>query len=86
MKANITFDIEYIKSILPSHYEVEESKSIGSVHCKSKIGIRHKIDADDNEHWEYVIGALKYHFGERLQEIDHNVNFCHTDFTIFLKS
>ncbi len=33
-------DIQFVKGILPEHYEVKESKKRGSVHCKSSIGIR----------------------------------------------
>lgn len=78
-------DINFIKSILPNHYLVQESKTKGSIHCKSDVGIRHKIDADDDEHWSYIVKAIEKHFKERFQEIDHNTCFCHTDFTIYLK-
>lgn len=78
-------DIEFVRSILPDHYEVKESKKAGSIHCKSNIGIRHKIDADDDEHWNYIVAAIKKKFVGRFQEIDHNTNFCHVDFTIFLR-
>jgi hypothetical protein len=85
MKTETQSDIDFVKKILPEHYTVQESKHKGSVHCKSSIGIRHKIDADDVEHWEYIVGAITNHFGKRLLEIDHNTNFCHVDFTIYLK-
>lgn len=78
-------DINYVKSVLPEHYLVQESKKQGSIHCKSAIGIRHKVDADDDEHWLYILRAIQNHFGNRFQEVYHNVNFCHTDFTIYLK-
>lgn len=79
-------DIDFVKTILPDHYTVKESNHKGSVHCFSKIGIAHRIDADDDEHWEYIVKALENHFKERLMEIDHNTNFCHVDFTIYLRS
>jgi len=78
-------DIKFIKEILPSHYEVKESKETGNIHCKSKIGIRHKIDADDDEHWDYIVKAMEQYFDGRLSEIFHNTNFCHVDFTIYLR-
>lgn len=78
-------DIQFVKSILPYHYVVKESAYKHSVHCKSPIGIAHKIDADDDEHWEYIVKAIENNFGDRLMEIDHNTNFCHVDFTIYLK-
>jgi len=90
-------DVQFVKSILPEHYAVQESKKKGSVHCKSAIGIRHSpylnqssgqmvTDAEDEEHWGYVFEAIKQHFGSRFQEVDHNTNFCHVDFTIYLKA
>lgn len=78
-------DIQAMQSILPSHYKVNESKRKGSIHCKSKVGLRENIDADDEEHWGYVLKAIKSRFAERFIEISHNVNFCYTDFTVFLR-
>jgi hypothetical protein len=78
-------DIQYIKSILPTHYTVEESKQPGNVHCYSSKGICHHIDADDEEHWEYIYRALKAHFEQRFQEVFLNVCHCYKDFTIYLK-
>ncbi len=83
----IIMDIQFVKKLLPEHYEIKESKKIGSIHCKSPIGIREspKSDKEDQEHWNYIVQATKQHFGKRFQEIDHNTNFCHVDFTIYLK-
>ena len=39
-KDTMVEDIQFIKMILPDHYEVKESKKKGSIHCKSPIGIR----------------------------------------------
>lgn len=78
-------EIAFVKSILPDHYTVKESKSPGSIHCASPIGIRKGVDAEDDEHWGYVMKALRQTFGERFKEVFHNVCFCHTDFTIYLK-
>lgn len=86
MNDQLTADITYVKSVLPDHYEVKESGHKGSVHCKSRIGIRHKIDADDDEHFDYIVKALENHFGERLLEIGHNTCFCHVDFTVYLRA
>lgn len=36
----ISEDIAFVRTILPAHYTVQESKSKGSIHCKSEIGIR----------------------------------------------
>jgi hypothetical protein len=44
------------------------------------------IDDDEDElRWESIFELVKFHFGKRFQEIDHNVCFCHTDFTIYIK-
>jgi hypothetical protein len=40
MENKVVSDIEFVKSILPEHYTVQESKKKGSIHCKSEIGIR----------------------------------------------
>lgn len=84
--STILADINFVKSILPDHYEVKESKKAGSVHCKSSVGIRKGIDSEDEEHWSYIMKALQNRFGERLQEVYHNTCFCHVDFTIYLKN
>ena len=78
-------DIPFVKMLLPNHYTVEESKKKGSIHCHSKIGIRMGTDAEDDEHWGYIVHAIKRTFKDRFLEIFHNTNFCHTDFTIYLK-
>ena len=78
-------DIQRVKAILPDHYEVKESKASNAIHCKSKIGIKKNIDSEDDEHWHYVMQAFKKYFGSRFIELSHNVNFCHTDFTIYLR-
>jgi|LakMenE18May11ns_1017448.scaffolds.fasta_scaffold9959546_7 hypothetical protein len=97
--STIIEDIQFMKSILPEHYEVKESKKSGSIHCKSSIGLRKTPynsfdsfkrpiivdDAEDEEQWFYIVEAIKAKFGERLQEIDHNTCFCHVDFTIYLR-
>jgi hypothetical protein len=77
-------DIDFVKKLLPNHYTVKESKNVGSIHCSSPFGIRKGIDAEDDEHWEYIIQGISKHFGSRFSEVFHNVCFCHTDFTIYL--
>jgi hypothetical protein len=71
----IVEDISFVRSILPDHYEVGESKKLGSIHCKSSVGMQ-----DDG--FIYVIAD---HFGERFQEVFHNTCTNHVDFTIYLK-
>ncbi len=94
-KTQVSADIEFLKTILPIHYTVHESKTAGSIHCKSEIGIRLSPylnpssgnmvdDAEDEEHWGYVFNAIKAHFTDRFQEVFHNTCFCHIDFVIYL--
>lgn len=89
-------EIEFVKTLLPSHYDVKESNKKGSIHAVSPIGLR-KLpylskfgrlieDDEDDLSFERFIKSVKQHFGDKFQEIFHNVCFCHTDFTIYLKS
>jgi hypothetical protein len=64
---------------------VRPSKHPGSLNCVSAVGVLHKIDADDDEHWEYIVKAIQNHFGDRFMEIDHVTNFGHQNFTIYLR-
>jgi hypothetical protein len=84
--STINQDIQFVKSVLPSHYEVNESKTKGSIRCISCIGIKKNQDDEDDEQWEYTMKAIKNHFGNRLQEVDHNTCTFHVDFTIYLKT
>lgn len=75
-------DLNYVKSILPSHYTVKESKKKYSVHCTSSIGMQ---DYGEEKEWKQFFNKLKEHFGSRFQEVFHNVCTNHSDFTIYLK-
>lgn len=77
-------DIDFVKSILPEHYQVKESAHKGSIHCKSREGLRFGNEADDDEHWGYVYGAIKNYFGDNLNELDFNTNAFYQDFTIYI--
>lgn len=89
-------ELEFVKSLLPSHYKVEESKKLGSIHCVSPIGLR-KLpylskngrligDDEDDDAFDRFFKSLKVHFTDRFQEVYHNTCFCHVDFTIYLKA
>lgn len=80
----IAKDIAFITKLLPSHYTVKESVKKGSVHCKSKIGIKLNGN-EDEEMWGYIFEAIKQYFGKRFQEVFHNTCYCHVDFIIYLK-
>jgi hypothetical protein len=71
--------IEYIKHILPEHFEVKESKQKGNIHCKSSIGIK------DDEQWSYFMSALKHRFQSDFLEVYHNICHNHVDFTVYFK-
>lgn len=78
-------DIDFVISILPDTYTVKESNTKGSINCVSPTGIFKGKDSEDNEHWEYIFKAIKNHFKDRFQEVDHNTCFNHVNFTIYLK-
>lgn len=89
-------DIEFLKRLLPFHYEIKESKKIGSVHCKSAIGIVQSpyvassgiliTDAEDEKQWAYIFSRIETHFGNRFQEVFHNTCSNHIDFTVYLRA
>lgn len=94
-KQSIEQDIEFVKSILPNHYTVQESKNKGSIHCKSDIGFikppyednggRLITDAENEIAWASFKATCRAYFDGRLQEFYHNTCFAHVDFTIYLK-
>jgi len=71
--------IDYIRQVLPDHYEVKESKQKGNIHCKSSVGI------DDDEQWSYFMQALKQRFAD-FSEVFHNTCYNHVDFTVYFRS
>lgn len=78
-------ELEFVKSVLPNHYTVQESKKEGSIHCVSAYGLKKGIDSDDDEAFSVFVDKVKNHFGSKFQEISHNTFYCHVDFTIYLK-
>lgn len=79
-------DIEFMRSILPDTYTVTETSTTkGSIHCVSSTGIFKHIDAEDNEHWEYVFKAIQNYFKERFSEVYHITCFNHVNFIVYLK-
>lgn len=75
---NITADVEYVKSLMPSHYNCEAGAANG-IRCKSGVGI------DDDERWGYTMLALRSHFSDRLSEVYHMVCTNHLDFIVYLR-
>lgn len=75
-------DIDFVKSVLPSHYIVRESRpERRSIHCISSIGIEERPP----QLWENILDLFKNYFGDRFQEVFHNVCANHTNFSIYLK-
>jgi hypothetical protein len=77
--SNTKAKVEYIKAVLPNHYEVKESKQKGNVHCKSSNGI------NDDEQWSYFMQGLKQRFAD-FSEVNHNTCHNHVDFTVYFRS
>ena len=82
-------DIEFMKKILPEDYTVniyETKKGKHYLRCISTQGIRlnSHSDSEDEEHWEYILRAIRHHFGMRFLEVYHNVCSFHLDFEVKL--
>jgi hypothetical protein len=77
-------DLQHVRELLPDHYTVQESKTLGSIHCTSSIGIDE--DGPYKSSWSGVFNGIALHFGSRFSEVFHNVCYRHTDFTIYLKN
>lgn len=79
-------DIQFLKSILPDHYTVQPSKEGKDyVHCVSSTGLRTNQGGDDDEHWSYVMNAIRNHFCNRLYEVYHHTCAYYQNFTVYLK-
>lgn len=78
--AAVAADLPVVRQILGASYTVAPSKLMGAIRCTSRTGIQDDNDAD----WAPVMAAFRKHFGARLLEVDHNVCYRHTDFTIYL--
>ena len=76
-------DLSFVQSVLPHHYTVAPSKEPDAIRCMSKTGIRKGADDEDEQQWEHIMNSFRRHFGTRLKEVNANVCFCHTDFTIY---
>lgn len=75
-------DIDFVKSILPSHYTVKESKPEGRcIHCVSSIG----IEESPYQLWQNIFDQFKGYFKDRFQEVFHNVCANHRNFSIYIK-
>lgn len=67
---------QFVKDMLPSHYEVKETIT-GVIRCKSSEGI------DRAEDWSNFINAVKKYFGESFKEVYHSTCYNHINFTVY---
>jgi hypothetical protein len=83
-----TPDVAWLEQLLtPYGYQVSV-RLVGlllALRCYSSTGIGQGHDDEDDEHWHYLTQAINHYFGERFVEIDHQVNYCHTDFTLYVR-
>lgn len=77
----MTAETEWMKGLLPSHYTCEPRDN--GVHCYSNGGGIE--DSGPEEHWSYVMAAIRQKFGARFQEVDHQTCTNHQKFTVYLK-
>lgn len=83
MSKQLITDLRYVVGIIPTCYTVTQSKQkAGSINCKSTGTNKGMTD----QQFDHFFELVKKKFGKRLQEIDHNVNAMHQNFTIFLRS
>lgn len=74
-------DLEFMVRVLPTHYTCVLRKH--GVHCYSEIGIDE--NEPNEEHWNFIVDAIKQNFGDRFQEIFHQTCTDHLKFTVYLK-
>jgi hypothetical protein len=78
--AAIAADLPVVRRLLGPSYTVVPSIQMSAIRCTSRTGMQ-----DDNDAaWAPVMAAFRQHFGARLLEVDANVCYRHTDFTIYL--
>ena len=74
-------DLQFVKSILPLHYNLREFPDC--IRCVSRTGID---DSNGDNEWKTtVMEPLRKHFGNRFQEVYHSTCTNHVDFTIYFK-
>lgn len=71
-------DVQFMAELLPDHYRTTATNN--GVQCDSKTGIV------DDEHWGYIMKAIKAHFGGRFQEVYHQTSTHHVHFIVYVTS
>ena len=74
-------DKKFMELVLPTNYTCKLYPY--GVRCISKEGITEVKGYDD--HWYLIVKAIKQEFGERFQEIYHDICTNHMCFTVYLK-
>lgn len=72
-------DWDFLTELLPQ-YTLRLNKNMTGIRCLSKTGI-----SDATDQWVPVFQAIKKHFGQRFNEVNHTVCSDHLDFTIYIK-
>ena len=70
-------ETDWMKNILTQHYMCEPKEN--GVCCYSPTGI------DDDEHWLFIIKAIKHKFSKRFIEVFHQVCSDHIKFTVYIR-
>jgi hypothetical protein len=67
---------QFIKDMLPDHYEVKETMS-GIISCKSNAGI------ETESEWLDFMNAIRNYFGDAFKEVYHSTCTNHVNFTVY---
>lgn len=67
---------QFVKDMLPKHYEVKETIT-GVIRCKSSEGI------EGAEDWANFMNAIKKYFGPAFKEVNHITCTNHVNFTVY---
>lgn len=82
----LTEEAEFMEKILPEHYTITAREKY--VQCTSPTGIRKNIfgyDEEDDEHWDFILNAIRQKYGARFQEVYHNTCTYHVNFSVYIK-
>ena len=79
-------EAKWMKSFLPADYTCTPLKD--GVKCWSKDnegkGDKFGISDDDDEHWGFILAAIRQRFGDRFREVYHVVWHNHQHFNVYL--
>ena len=67
---------QFVKDMLPDHYEVREVTT-GIIRCKSSEGIESGVE------WADFMNAIKKFFGDAFKEVYHSTCTNHVNFALY---